>query len=629
MHYKKATLEGLIQEITAHNPNADIALIKKAYGFAEEKCSGILTSGGNPFTEHQLNTTQILAEMGADQETIVAALIHDTYYKCRATQEEIEREFGGEISGLIADLIKIIEIEERNRKSVDPLTLSKVIIATAKDLRAIFLELAARTEVLRVIENYPQERKMGLAHGSMQIYAPICHKLGLDNLEWELEDLSLKIIDRQAYNKIKEKICVKREVREKEMEKIRKEISGLLEKNSYHTTMQARVKNFFGIYKKIQPGKGFSDITDLRGLRIICSSQKECYEILGLIHSTYLPIPKEFHDYIANPKKNGYKSIHTCVYWNRKILEIQIRTWEMHHEAETGLSAHWKYKKFAQDKSFDKKLSWVKQLVDWQKHYSNSTEMLKSMKIDFGEQQSFVFTPKKHITILPEKATPVDFAFAVHSDLGMKCKQAKVNDKIVPLSHSLESGDTVEIITSPTSSPKTQWLSFVRSAKAKAKIRNILGLHGQAIPINGKKRQKGVKSIGAPQVKTANCCSPLPGDSIIGYRTTKRKITVHRQDCKNLILLPKQRLTQIAWSEKMDQYLAGISISAMDRPGLLNDILSTLAEAKAVINNTQVRIAKNNIANCQFSLKIKSTEQLEKIMQKMQKIQGIYVVSRK
>ena len=630
MRYQNATIEGLINEITDYNQKSNIALIKQAYQFAKEKTDSAQDESGRPLIEHLLNCAQIAAEFRADDETIAAALLHDTAYKGKATTKEIEKEFGKEIANLIEELIKIIEIEDKNADLIDANILAKVILATSTDMRAIFLELAARTEVLKAIEKYPKEKQIRLANGSLKIYAQICHKLGLEKLKWEMEDLSLKIINPDAYKKIKEKLCVKREVREKELEAIKKEISELLKENNFNATIQARVKNFFGINKKLEAGKPFAEINDLRGARIICNSIKECYEILGLIHSNYLPLTKEFQDYITSPKQSGYMSIHTCVYWNRKIIEVQIRTWEMHYESETGISAHWKYKKYEQDKAFDKKLSWVKQLIDWQQMYPNAKEFLKSLKIDFDEQQIFVFTPKKQVVMLPLGATPVDFAFALHSELGLKCKQAKVNRHIAPLNHVLENGDMIEIITDNSNNPKRQWLNFVRSQKAKAKIKKTLGLRSQSITVvTQRQRKKNTKSINAPEIKIANCCNPLPGDEIVGYRTTKRKISVHRKDCPNIESVAKEKCVEVEWDENREHYQAIINISALDRAGLLNDILNKLAEGQAVINTTHVKINKNNISNCEFSIKIKKPGQLERILKEIKSIPNIYSVSRK
>lgn len=299
----------------------------------------------------------------------------------------------------------------------------------------------------------------------------------------------------------------------------------------------------------------------------------------------------------------------------------------MHFEAETGLYAHWKYKKFQKDKFFDRKLSWAKQLVQWQQSHPNAKEFLKSLKMDFAEKQVFVLTPKSRVVVLPEQSTPIDFAFAVHSDLGYNCKQAKVNGNIVPLNHLLEDGDIVEIITDKQNTIKRTWLGFVKSRKAKTKIKKMFGVQTQTITTE--KREKKFLQENKEIIHIANCCNPLPDDATIGYRTTKRKLSIHRVDCPNIALLPKEKLTPISFSMNREEFDVGVIITAMDRPGLLNDILSKLAENQAIINSTYTKISKDNTANCEFKIKIKSTQQLEKIFSEMASIQSIYSVSRK
>ena len=629
MQYQNATIGALLEKISYNNQGAYTAIIERAFQFAKEKTAGMVREGNRPLIEHLLNTAQVLAELGADEETIAAALIHDTKLLGNTKTEEIEKEFGKGIAELIEELSKIVDIEKKNFELTDHTTLSTVILAAAKDIRSVIIEIAGRIEILRNSSGIPREKQLKLAYSSLKVFAPICHKLGLGRLSWEMEDLALKIISPQEYKKIKEKLCIKREVREKEIEQIKEEIAVLLKENGFNEAVQARAKNVYAIYKKLNSGKKFSEITDLRGIRIICNSIKECYETLGIIHTNYMPVTNSFQDYIANTKQSGYKSIHTCIYWNRKIAEVQIRTWEMHYEAETGASAHWKYKKFEQDKQFDKKLSWANQLVEWQETYPNSKDFLKSLKIDFGEEQIVVFTPKKQIVVLPTQSTPIDFAFAVHSDLGLKCKQAKVNSHIVPLNHPLEGGDTIEIITDTNTSPKRQWLNFARSQKARAKIRKVLGMHSQTLTVEGKPKKTGTPTISDQGVKIASCCNPLPGDKIIGYRTTKRKISVHRTDCQNTKPLLKEKLVEIEWESGREQYQAAIIVRGRDRAGLLNDILNRLAENQAVINTTNIRVTKNNIANCEFSLRIRNTSHLEKILKEIERVNDVYSVSRK
>ena len=395
MEKKTANLADILETVKSHNTNANLEIINKAHSFAEKKSAGILEETGRELFTHLQKTAQIVSYSMMDELTVSAALLHDLPSRANVPLTEIQKEFGDEISEIVKGLNKIVEIEEKNIGKIDARDLTMIVLAVSKDIRSIFLRLATRTERLREIEKYPREFQEKIAGNTLAMYAPLCHKIGLDKLEWEMEDRALKILDPDAYGMIKNKLCIERTVREQELSKIVKEISELLEKNNFKAAMQSRAKNFYSIYKKIQKGKTLADITDLRGIRIICDKVEECYEILGLLHSNYLPAPKNFHDYIAAPKENKYKSIHSSIYWKRKIVEIQLRTWEMHFEAETGIAAHWRYKQYAQNMFFDKKLSWAKQLVDWQSNFPNSKDFLKSMKMDFAEKQVFVFTPKK------------------------------------------------------------------------------------------------------------------------------------------------------------------------------------------------------------------------------------------
>lgn len=627
MRHQNATIETIADTVREYSTEAGIQKIRKAYDFALEKTKEAKEETGRPLIVHLLNTAQIMAELHLDTETVIATLLHYPPHDSQHTFTWIEKEFGTETAKIVEGLNKIVEIEEKNVDKLDSSSLSLIVLATSKDIRSLILRLATGTERLRSIQSYPKEKQEIIANNTLKMYAPLCHKLGLTKLEWEMEDLALKTLNPQAYNKIKEKVCAERSVREKELEKIKEEIRDLLQKKGYSATIQARLKNFYSVYKKLQSGKKFSEIRDLRGIRIICNTVEECYELLGLLHSNYLPSTTNFQDYIALPKKNGYKSIHTCIYWRRKIVEIQIRTWQMHFEAETGVSAHWRYKKYEEDSFFDKKISWAKQLVDWQQQHPNAKDFLKSLKIEFGEKETFVFTPKKKIVILPEKSTPIDFAFAVHSDLGMKCKQAKVNGKISSLDKTLENGDIVEIIAGKKPEVKRSWLTMAKTRKAIAKIKKALGIELRTTETEQKKETQHVRET--EKIKIARCCNPLPGDNIIGYKTSKRKTSIHKADCQNLSLLPKNKITAITWSKKIQDYRTSIKVNARDRPGLLNDILSKLAENQAIINTTQTKINKNNTANCEFEVKIKNPKQLEKIIKEIETIPYIYSVTRK
>ncbi len=352
---------------------------------------------------------------------------------------------------------------------------------------------------------------------------------------------------------------------------------------------------------------------------------RECYEILGIAHSEYRTVPNQFTDYIANPKKNGYRSIHTAVEWNNQPLEIQIRTREMHYECETGLASHWQYKHYAKDDFFDKRLSWAKQLVEWHRTARDSRNLAHSLKMGFGQNKIFVFTPKQKVIVLPEGGSPIDFAFAIHSDLGVKCHKAKVNGKIVPLSHKLENADTVEIITSNQLQLKRAWLNLVKSSKAQAKIKQKLGIKSAKKVVLEKKDERLTSD---KNIRIAKCCNPVPGDEIIGVRTTKRKISVHRAECGNALRILKERRMEVKWDLAEKDYIVGIKVLARDSPGLLPAILKIISGTKVSIISTDAKTNRNNILQSKFNIKIKNIEQLENIIKKISALPTVFETGR-
>ena len=399
-----------------------------------------------------------------------------------------------------------------------------------------------------------------------------------------------------------------------------------MQRESRDTTIEGRAKHFYAIYRKMsEQKKSFDEIYDLLGIRIICDSIKECYEVLGVVHSNYNVVSNKFTDYIANPKKNGYRSIHTVVEWHNMPLEVQIRTWDMHYENEAGFAAHWQYKHYAEDKYFDKKLTWAKQLVEWQRKTKAGRELIHSLKIDFGRNSIFVFTPKRQVIVLPERSTPVDFAFAVHSDLGYKCSKAKVNGKIVSLNHELENTDTVEIIPAKREQVKGQWLGFAKSAKALTKIRQRLGIK-TGKPAKEKKQRFATTSDKA--VRIAKCCNPLPGDEIVGFRTTKRKITIHRKECRNMQGLKRERRMPVGWGLSKKGYDARIKVHARDSPMLLPTILHVFDEAKVVINSTNAKANPNKTLTCTFNHRINNLDQLGNVIKKVERLPTVFRVER-
>ncbi len=598
-------------------------LIEKAYRLAEKAVESKGTEGKKQF-KHAERVAEKLLELGFDNTTIAAGLVCKLYSETKISTEDMLTELGKDVESIATDYGKIKQIERKNFGKIENKILSTIVLATARDLRSIFIKFAARLDVMQneTIGKKELEKK---AEGAMNIYAPICQKMGLYDLQSMLEDSSLKILVPDIYSRISSLLGKTRKARNKEVEMAIAEFS-LYIREKPAVSIEGRAKSIYSIYKKMEEqGKEFEEIYDVTGIRIICSNVRECYELLGIVHSEYKTIPNQFTDYIANPKKNGYRSIHTAVEWKEKHLEVQIRTWEMHYECETGLAAHWNYKKYAKDKFFDKRLSLIKQLVDWHRTARNSENLTHSLKMGFGQNKIFVFTPKHEVVVLPEGASPIDFAFAIHSDLGKKCLRAKVNGKIVQLSHKLENGDLVEITTAKHSMIKRLWLSIAKSHKAQTKIRQKLGIK----PVKkGLIESKGKNLTSDANTKIAKCCNPVPGDEIIGMRTTKRKISVHRTSCGNIARVTKEKRIKISWDIAKKDYVVEIKVRARDSPGTLPSILKILEKNNVTITATDAKANRNSILQCKFNIKIKNLEQLDSVIEKIGNVPTVFEIER-
>jgi len=595
-------------------------LFRKALALAEKKLPKY-------YFEHSLNVSRILSERGFDDVTVVAGLVHDLGTDGNMERKQVAKALGEEIADIVSEFAKIDRIENENTGKISSEMLSTVILASARDLRTIFIKITARIEHLQNPAGLEKWLLVKLSNEALYIYAPICQKLGLYELQALLEDNALKVTQPQVFEKIRRLVGKTKAEREAEVEEAVASFSGLFEKNGKKVAVYGRSKSFYSIFEKKQRQNiGFEEIFDKIGVRAICDTVQECYELLGVVHSQFKTVPNKFNDYIANSKKNGYKSIHTVILWNEKPLEVQIRTWDMHYEDESGIASHWQYKNYAEDKFFDQRLRLAKQLVDWHREARSVGSLTHSLKMDFGQNRIFVFTPKNKVFVLPESSTPIDFAFAIHSDLGSKCMRAKVNGKIVPLSHSLENADIVEIVTSKQVQVKRQWLSFVKSHKATAKIRQLLGIKPlKKKPLIG----IGKESLTSDEnTRIAKCCNPVPGDEIVGVRTTKRKISVHRENCKNLANTPGERKIKIKWGLAEKNYVVSLNVKARDRPGLLPAILKIINEKDTAITSTNAKTGRDKIMQCNFDVKIKNLEQIGKIISKIKELPGVFEARR-
>ena len=494
-------LENLLMRIEQYNPNADLKLVVKAFHFAESAHEGQLRNSGEKFFIHPYNVALILADLNMDTSTIIAGLLHDVIEDTNKSYEKIEEEFGTEIADLIDGVTKLKMLQYKTKQENQAENLRKMVLAMAKDIRVIIVKLADRLHNMRTLEYMTDEKKKEKALETLEIYAPLAHRLGISKIKWELEDLSLRYLDPDNYYDLVERVSKRRKERETYIAEIIENLEIKLEEVEINCDISGRPKNFYSIYKKmVHQGKAFEQIFDLTAIRVLVDNVKDCYGVLGIVHTLWKPLPGRFKDYIAMPKPNMYQSLHTTVIGPKgEIFEVQIRTWEMHKTAEYGIAAHWKYKEGAsKGDNFDTKLTWLRQLLEWQSDSNDPRDFMETLKIDFFTDEVFVFTPKGDVINLPEGSTPIDFAYRVHTEVGNKCVGAKVNSRIVPLNYKLQNGNIVEIITSSNSGPSRDWLKIVKTNQAKSRIKQWYKLKDKDLNVaKGKEMlEREIKKLG-------------------------------------------------------------------------------------------------------------------------------------
>ena len=712
----------LIEEIRKNGLKLDEEKIILAYEFANEAHIGQYRRSGEAYMIHPVEVAKILIAMKMDTETIVAGLLHDIVEDTLITTFDIEYNFGPIVAKLVDGVTKLKHLPEGTQKQLE--NIRKMIVAMAKDVRVVIIKLADRLHNMRTLKHMPEEKQQKIAKETIEIFAPIAHRLGMAKIKWELEDLSLYYLDPEMYRKIVEMVNSKRTEREEYTEMVKSIINTELKKYSTEGEVLGRPKHFYSIYKKmVEKSKEFYELYDLIALRIVLKSEVDCYHVLGIIHNLWKPVPGRFKDYIAVPKSNGYQSIHTTVVGPEgKVVEIQIRTQEMNGVAEDGIAAHWKYKENVKvAKNSDNVYSWLRKILEWQQETDNSKEFIENVTGDILNEEVFVFSPAGEVIEMPKGATPLDFAFNIHTQIGYKCIGAKVNGRIVPLDYQLENGDRIEIITSKTAKgPGKDWLKIVVTSGAKNKIKKwfkeqeftdkvkegriltekdftqfnmklrdvellpevieFMKKHNipnfeelmfqvgigkvtfNSIIVKLKKEEKakempeiveekrkkdakkndyGIVIDGTDNtaIRFAKCCTPLPGDEIMGYVSRGKGITVHRVDCKNYKELYEKdgnRVIDVRWDEslinnKPNSYSFNFNILVADRVNILMEIINIISESKINIlgvSSISFRENGNKRANIRMTIEIKELEQFSRVVKNIMRVKDVIEVKR-
>lgn len=693
--------------VTQKHSQEDIEQVEKAYRFAKKLHDGQFRASGEPYIIHPVEVAKILAGLEVDTHTLIAAFLHDVLEDTDTKPETIEELFGSDVLNLVQGVTKLGKLQFKSKEERQAENFRRLFIAMANDIRVIFLKLADRLHNMRTLNFMEPEKQKKIAKETLDIFAPLANRLGIYKIKAELEDLSLRYLEPEKYYEIAQLVAQTKADREETVNLLIDKISKDVQKNGINAQITGRAKHYYSIYAKMKRQNiAFNDLYDITAVRVIVDTVKECYEVLGLIHSQFKPIPGRFKDYIAMPKGNMYQSLHTSVIGPRsKPLEVQIRTWKMHQVAEYGIAAHWRYKEKGSqkaDNASDMKFSWMHKLVEYDKEMKNAEDYVKSVKLDLFSDQVFAFTPNGDVLDLPKDATPVDFSYRIHSDVGHKTVGALVNGRIVPLNTKLNNGDIVEILTSKTPAPRLDWLTFVVTKQASQKIRQWFKKNNREEHVNigktnleheltkavfdeclkngefdkvaksmnyqsaedlfaalgygettltkvinkvrkpiekkpedsfhasGRKNsQKDIIGLEGLLYSFARCCSPIPGEPIVGVVTRAKGVTVHRVDCKTLETIPHERLMDIHWAEVNTNktYTTTIRIETAEKLGLLKDVIAAVSDNNANIVNANIK-TKNHVGIIELGIELDNIDTFKKVVTCIQSLPDVFSVKR-
>ena len=708
------TLDGLLDMLSKSLTPQDLELIERAYRVADQAHAGQQRASGESYMHHPLAVAGILAEINLDVATLAAALLHDVVEDTPYSIEMMQRDFGPEIAKLVDGVTKLDKINELRRSQermadTKAESLRKMFLAMVDDIRVVLIKLADRLHNMRTLGALPEHKRKRIARETLEIFAPLANRLGIWQIKWELEDQAFRYLDPATYKAIAQAIDQRRVERERAITLVVNTLERELRQMGIEAHIYGRPKHIYSIWRKMKrKGVDFDQIYDAQGVRVVLDEVRDCYAALGIVHSLWRPIPGEFDDYIATPKENQYRSLHTAVVGpGGRPLEVQIRTNDMQHTAEYGIAAHWRYKEqpTRRDVAFENKIAWLRQLMEWRQEVSEAQEFVDALKTDIFQDRVYTFTPRGDIIDLPAGATPVDFAYEVHTEIGHRCRGARVNGKMLALDSKLSHGDQVEIITIKRGGPSRDWLNphlgFVQTQKARSKIRlwfrkqdrqenitegrDLLEKELRRLSVQPPSYETLAKQFGydkvddffcaigagdinpqqiasrmleeerpqdpvmliPPETATgkrpselddisvsgvegllthhARCCKPLPGESIIGYVTRGRGVSIHRRDCPNILSTKDQeRLISVEWGGEKQTYPVSISVRAYDRSGLLRDIASLVADEKINLREAQARTGlKDNLAIVTATLDISSTVQLSRILTRIERLSNV------